>query len=183
MDERSCSLVEAAALVGAADALLAATGGLAGLRSGWCGLQRWSVYARCENECLVLLTCGPGPDSNWRKPPEGNRGRDDGISVPWKFVNDDVLSGKMLVECYLAEDSCMRDKERERKRKRWWYPGKHLRRPPEKAAAGATAFSQYSTTAPTTVWPQVPCRRKSYLHIVVVQIWAGVGGEQRKSTW
>jgi hypothetical protein len=62
-----------------------------------------------------LLTCVPGPDSNWRKPPEGNRGRDDGISVPWKFVNDDVLPGKMLVECYLAEDSCMRDEVREEK--------------------------------------------------------------------
>lgn len=108
-------VVEAAALVGAADALFAATGGLGGLRSGWCGLQRWSAYARCEYKCTVLLTCVPGPDSNWRKPPEGNRGRDDGISVPWKFVNDDVLPGKMLVECYLAEDSCMRDEEREEK--------------------------------------------------------------------
>jgi len=133
-------------------------------------------------QCLVLLTCVLGPDNNWRKPPEGNRGRD-GISVPWKFCNDVLLSGKMLVECYLAEDSCMRDKERERERKRWWYPGKYLRRPPEKVVAGAAAFSQYSTTAPTTIWPQVPWRRKSYLHIVVVQIWAGVGGEQRKSTW
>lgn len=80
------------------------------------------------------LTCVLGPDSNWRKPPEGNRGRD-GMSVPWKFCSDAVLSGKMLVECYLAEDSCMRDKESERKgrggvgilgsthegrRRRWW---------------------------------------------------------------
>ena len=41
-------VVEAAALVGATDALFAATGGLGGLRSGCCGLQRWSAYARCE---------------------------------------------------------------------------------------------------------------------------------------
>ena len=129
----------------------------------------------------LVLTCVLGIN-NWRKPPEGNRGRD-GMSVPWKFCNDAVLSGKMLVECYLAEDSCMRDEERREKgKKRWWYPGKYLLRPPEKVAAGATAFSQYSTTAPATVWPQVPKRQKSYLHIVVVQIWAGVVGKQRKST-
>jgi hypothetical protein len=75
----------------------------------------------------------------------------------------------------------MRDEEREKRKSVCWYPGKYSRRPPEKVVAGATAFSQYSTTAPTTVWPQVPKRRKSYLHIVVVQIWEGVGGEQRKS--
>jgi hypothetical protein len=47
--------------------------------------------------------------------------------------------------------------------------------------AGATAFSQYSTTAPATRWRQVPWREKPYLHIVVGQNRAGVKGEQRKS--
>jgi len=32
--------------------------------------------------------------------------------------------------------------------------------------AGATANSQYSTTAPATTWPQVPWKENSYLHIV-----------------
>jgi hypothetical protein len=47
--------------------------------------------------------------------------------------------------------------------------------------AGATAFSQYSTTAPATRWWQVPWRENPYLHIVVGQSWAGVKRDQRKS--
>ena len=66
---------------------------------------------------LGLLTCVQGPAIHWRRPPEGNRGRA-GISISRRSCNDDTLSGKMLVECYLSEDSCMRDEERREKGRR-----------------------------------------------------------------
>jgi hypothetical protein len=88
------------------------------------------------------------------------------------FGNDVLLAGKMLVECYLAEDSCTGSKGEEEEEV--MRSEEYLRR------QGETALRQYSTTAPATKWPQAPWRTKAYRHIVVVEK-AGVEGSQRKS--
>jgi hypothetical protein len=86
--------------------------------------------------------------------------------------NDVLLAGKMLVECYLAGDSCTGSEGEEEE--------EVVRSEEYLRAQGETALRQYSTTAPATKWPQAPWRTKAYRHIVVVEK-AGVEGSQRKS--
>lgn len=63
-----------------------------------------------------MLTWVLGPAIHWRMPPRGNRGKV-GISccgaMVVMFGNDVVLPGKMSVESYLVEDSCMLCERRE----------------------------------------------------------------------
>jgi hypothetical protein len=88
------------------------------------------------------------------------------------FGNDVDLSGKMLMECYLAEDSCMSSDEGEEEEE-------VVRSEEYLLRQGETASPQYSTTTPATKRRQVPWRPKAYRHIVVVEK-AGVEGSQRK---
>jgi hypothetical protein len=88
------------------------------------------------------------------------------------FGSDFDLSGKMLVECYLAEDSCVSSDKGEEKEEVG--SEEYLLRQCE------TAMLQYSTTTPATKWRQVPWKPKAYRHMVVVEK-EGVEGSQRKS--
>lgn len=89
-----------------------------------CGRCQSTLGVRCEEG--GVFTCAFEPAIQWRKPLEANRGKA-GIScccgMVWRSCSDVDLPGKMLVDCYLNEDSCICCVKGEEEEKRKTYGG------------------------------------------------------------